>query len=413
MPPTDFLVGVTLPPSIHCLTCLQAPHLIATMPSFFRPRTPSPTGIHIGTSSPVKTVAFPSGLSPVTSVSRQLSNEELWILYHFESHARLCSACLDPYAVHKAHRRLCSLGHRLAQAVARIIYSKHNGRDVFEASRSRDQNPVKVELPCDYEEIRSLLRAMERSLRHRHQRPIASLDSDSYSQQLSRRVFHKNAAKSSEDHKTRRDSPKRSLSLRSSPKSSPSRSDRRKPEIIESAQSDVTHELRVPPSSWRQSISLVHSFPPYNATSTPPRQTTQSQPAANTQDAARTTPEQGSKRSPSTSTTSSKSSTDTRRRSTQGVAASAARYSAMISSTASAEAKKISTSPLREADRRSMAPAPEVPTKQPKPSARPKEDSRRVSWHGGVPYTTELREPKAANFDRAEKKARRYSTLFF
>lgn len=385
------------------------------MPSFFRPRSPSPTGIRIGSGSPAKAVAFPSGLSPVTSISRQLSNEELWTLYHFESHARLCSACLDPYAVHKAHERLCSSGHRLAQAVARIIYSKNNGRDVFEASPIRGHNAIKVEVPRDYEEVRSLLRAMERSLRHRRQSPIVSLDDSNYAQRpkASRRLSYGEAEKSSKDDSARRDSPKRPSSLRSSPKSSPSRTERRKPEIVDSPKADISHELRIPPSSWRQSISLVHSFPPDHATtSSPPRQP-QQQSAADVQKVSPSTPEQVSTRSPSTSTASSKSSTDTRRRSTQGVSTTAARYSAMMSSTPSPEAEKISTSPLREADRRTMAPAPEVATTRSKPSVAAKDDNRRVSWHGGVPYTTELREPKAVNLERAEKKAKRYSTLFF
>lgn len=169
------------------------------MPSFVRHRSTSPSSYTYApgiisssskssgpssVSSSTKAVGFPDG-SPITSISRPLSETEAWTLYYFETHARTCPSCHDPHRVHRSHGRLCSSGHALAQDVALILYSKAEG---IEAYAVGDNDAlVRVEIPRSYVEIKSLLRAMERSLRKR-QTPIISYDRNYY---VAPRATHK------------------------------------------------------------------------------------------------------------------------------------------------------------------------------------------------------------------------------
>lgn len=118
-----------------------------------------------------RAVEFPK--DPVQSVSRPVTNTESWALYDFEMHARKCAYCHDPYEVHRSHDQLCELGHRLAQDVASYIYNK-DGR--IYSTKEEENKIVQVELPSTYVEVSSLLRAIERSLRHRSRRPFVSMD---------------------------------------------------------------------------------------------------------------------------------------------------------------------------------------------------------------------------------------------
>lgn len=131
-----------------------------------------PTVIHSKPVAPKKErVLFKS--DPVQSVSRPISNAESWALYDFEMHARKCAYCHDPYEVHRNHEQLCELGHRLAQDVASYIYSKEG--KTF-STQEEDHKIVQVEIPSSYIQVGGLLRAIERSLRHRSRRPFVSMD---------------------------------------------------------------------------------------------------------------------------------------------------------------------------------------------------------------------------------------------
>lgn len=140
------------------------------MPSTaFRTRTHSPPTY--AASVPIhlpKTVGFPP--TPVTSTSRPPTTTEHQTLYAFETHAASCPSCHDPYTVHRQHRRLCDTGHALAQCVAEYVYSKRDGHLIY----GTHEELVLVELPRGYDEVFSLLRAMERSLRHLRQAPIVT-----------------------------------------------------------------------------------------------------------------------------------------------------------------------------------------------------------------------------------------------
>lgn len=93
-------------------------------------------------------------------------------------HARKCAYCYNPYEVHRAHDQLCDVGHRLAQEVARYIYNRADGETY--STLEEDNKLVRVEIPTGYEQVRGLLKAVERSLRHRSRTPFVSMDRTYY-----------------------------------------------------------------------------------------------------------------------------------------------------------------------------------------------------------------------------------------
>ncbi|KAI2478377.1 hypothetical protein Ptr902_09990 [Pyrenophora tritici-repentis] len=115
---------------------------------------------------------------PVASFCRPANNTEEWAAYHFEMHARQCAYCHKPYEVHRNHERLCDVGHRLAQDVAQYIYQKADG--AIYSTTEEDNKVVRVEVPAGYVEVFSLLKAIERSLRHRSRKPFVSMDRTYY-----------------------------------------------------------------------------------------------------------------------------------------------------------------------------------------------------------------------------------------
>jgi hypothetical protein len=115
---------------------------------------------------------------PVEGMSRPVNTAESWAAYHFEMHARKCAYCHNPYEVHRNREQLCDVGHRLAQEVTRFIYNKADGKTY--STVEEDHKPVRVEIPAGYIEVSSLLRAIERSLRHRSRRNFVSMDKNYY-----------------------------------------------------------------------------------------------------------------------------------------------------------------------------------------------------------------------------------------
>ncbi|KAF2654835.1 hypothetical protein K491DRAFT_600027 [Lophiostoma macrostomum CBS 122681] len=114
---------------------------------------------------------------PVDSVSRPVNNTESWATYNFEMHARNCAYCQDPYDVHRHHEQLCDQGHRLAQEVARYIYQAADGETY--SSEEEENKVVRVEIPTGYDQVRGLLKAIERSIR-RSRKPFVSMDRTYY-----------------------------------------------------------------------------------------------------------------------------------------------------------------------------------------------------------------------------------------
>lgn len=374
------------------------------MPSYSRQRSPSPTAIRVQPGTPPKAVAFPLGSSPVTSVSRPLSNAERWTLYHFESHARLCETCLDPYEVHRADSRLCLAGHKLGQDVASVLYSKHRARDVYDASTRASRKPVKVELPHDYEEVRSLLRAMERSLRHQEQRPIISFDRNYHvSERTSpaRRLSYSHREPSRERSRELTPTPKRSSSTSRSPPRSTSRSsERRRPEIVDWPQKALSYDVRAPPSTWKHNTSRPQSYPPYYAAHNPWRHITHHFQSPNTASRQAEASEQRTTSSRSTASTPSKTSNAAQLPTTRQLAQEF-RPAPEVTPAA----------PFTPPRQTRAMPEPDAPRSR-RFSTLGNDGNKRASWYGGEPYETQLREPKKPP-EQAQRQARRYSALWF
>jgi len=116
----------------------------------------SPTGVE-PTSAKV-------GFAGVTGISRPVSNEEHWSLYYFEAHAVQCEACRNPLTVSKEGRQLCDEGHRLAIDVAEFLVYLHKDGEVYSRVKEGEKE-VRVEVPHDYSQTISLLRAINRATR--------------------------------------------------------------------------------------------------------------------------------------------------------------------------------------------------------------------------------------------------------
>lgn len=115
---------------------------------------------------------------PVSAVSRPVNAEESWAAYDFELHASKCAFCRDPYEVHRNRDQLCEQGHRLAQEVATFLYNRADGETY--STVEEDHKLVRVEIPASYVQVRGLLKAIERSLRHRSRIPFVSMDRTYY-----------------------------------------------------------------------------------------------------------------------------------------------------------------------------------------------------------------------------------------
>ena len=159
-------------PSFHLASVATAPRLlpILKMPAL-AVRHPTIASNRSSSTTMHKHVNVGFLEEPVSGVSRPVDADESWATYEFEAHARRCAYCYDPYHVYKARDQLCAVGHHLAQAVARLLYIK----DGIAYSTHTDDiyhRLVRVELPKGYHEVRGLLEAVERSLRHRSRQPF-------------------------------------------------------------------------------------------------------------------------------------------------------------------------------------------------------------------------------------------------
>ncbi|KAF1828371.1 hypothetical protein BDW02DRAFT_603472 [Decorospora gaudefroyi] len=145
------------------------------MPSL---RSAMPTVIHPRPAAAKKERVVGFYEDPVLSVSRPVNPSEDWAAHRFEMHARKCAYCHDPYKVHRNRDQLCDAGHRLAQDVARYIYNKSDGATY--STVEEDHKLVRVEISANYVEVTGLLKAIERSIRHRSRKPFVSMDRSYY-----------------------------------------------------------------------------------------------------------------------------------------------------------------------------------------------------------------------------------------
>jgi hypothetical protein len=105
-------------------------------------------------------VCFAEG--DVTGELRPLTNDEHWTLYYFENHAAKCRSCHDPLRVSRCSRRLCDNGHELAIDVIGLIFRGSDGK-IY--SRQESHRAIRVEIPGDYVETVSLLKAIQRAVK--------------------------------------------------------------------------------------------------------------------------------------------------------------------------------------------------------------------------------------------------------
>lgn len=179
MPASDFIAAIPSQLGTSVTTARQLHSILKNTSSLNMPslRTTMPTVIS-QPSSPKKERVVGFHTDPVDGFSRPVNTEESWAAYHFEMHARKCAYCHKPYEVHRNHEQLCDVGHRLAQEVARYIYNKSDGNTY--STLEENNKLVRVEIPAGYVEVSSLLKAIERSLRHRSRRSFVSMDRSYY-----------------------------------------------------------------------------------------------------------------------------------------------------------------------------------------------------------------------------------------
>jgi len=168
---------------------------VHTMPTVIHPKSSSKTT----TASPKKERVVGFLKDPVTEFSRPVNAAESWALYYFEQHARSCAFCKNPYEVHRNHEQLCDQGHRLAQDVAYYIYNDTNGHTC--SMFDENHKLVRIELPAGYDQVRGLLRAIARSLRHRSRTPFVSMDRTYY---VAARIPHRSQSVKVEHSKSKR-----------------------------------------------------------------------------------------------------------------------------------------------------------------------------------------------------------------
>jgi hypothetical protein len=112
--------------------------------------------------------------NPVSATSRTLNEKENRAAYNFEEHAQKCVFCRDPYKVYMSHNDLCQAGHSEARRVASLMFYQTDGH-VYSTTEERGRI-CRLELPQDYKQVKGLLEAIERSLRHRSGEPFVSMD---------------------------------------------------------------------------------------------------------------------------------------------------------------------------------------------------------------------------------------------
>ncbi|KAK8246593.1 hypothetical protein HDK90DRAFT_15162 [Phyllosticta capitalensis] len=108
----------------------------------------------------------------VAGITRPANIAESWALYDFEMHARNCSSCRNPEVVHRAGYQLCDQGSAFARAISKFLYN--NDGETYAIAVDKVPQEVRVEIQSGYDKARSLLRAIEHSIRH--QRPLLSME---------------------------------------------------------------------------------------------------------------------------------------------------------------------------------------------------------------------------------------------
>ena len=119
------------------------------------------------------------GFAAEPAYSRRPRLDEEYVMKHFHRHAKVCQDCHDPYSTHMSGGTLCDQGHRLAQDIARYIYSK-GGKAFSMLDRESLRQRVQVEIPRHCDKVRGLLQAVDHGLRVMKPEAIESHDKSYY-----------------------------------------------------------------------------------------------------------------------------------------------------------------------------------------------------------------------------------------
>jgi hypothetical protein len=126
-------------------------------------REPASSGLH-------KHVRFASR-SAGESVSRPLTPQEAWPLYHFETHARACHSCSNMYGP------LCDTGHNLSQEIQVLIHLQ--GGEPCSTQPDSEGKWVRVEILHGYDRCKAMLGIGRK--RESNHAPIISYERESRS----------------------------------------------------------------------------------------------------------------------------------------------------------------------------------------------------------------------------------------
>jgi hypothetical protein len=102
-------------------------------------------------------------------VSRILTPEEAWSLYHYETHARGCGQCRTLL--------LCTTGRGLAQDVGSFV--RQRGREICSTRPNDDGTWIRVEIPRNYSRTKAMLGAKRKRKREKEYAPtIVTYDTE-------------------------------------------------------------------------------------------------------------------------------------------------------------------------------------------------------------------------------------------
>lgn len=90
-----------------------------------------------------------------------------------------CKYCYDPVAVWRKGGELCDRGRSYAIDVAKYIYSK-GGRPHSVIDKQAFGQRTEIEIPFEYEAVRSLVKAFDKGLQLTSARPVISQDTRYY-----------------------------------------------------------------------------------------------------------------------------------------------------------------------------------------------------------------------------------------
>jgi len=104
------------------------------------------------------------------TICRPARDDERVVMQDFAEHASHCPHCADPLLVYMEGGTLCDRGHVYARDVAQYIYSK-GGKAYSVVDRQAMDCRVQIEIPPRCDAVRGLLKAVDKGLKIKRQKP--------------------------------------------------------------------------------------------------------------------------------------------------------------------------------------------------------------------------------------------------